>query len=98
GYLTSHRVNDSFTALNRLLAANEDAYLLNDPVSANGRSFPAGTLYITARKSTLPLLQKLATDLGLTFDATTATAPATAVKLKRPRFGLWDQYGGSMDA
>src|SRR4029434_7962875 len=28
GYVTSHRVNDSFIALNRLLAAQEDAYLL----------------------------------------------------------------------
>src|SRR5207249_595876 len=95
---TSHRVNDSFIALNRLLAANEDAYLLQDPMKANGRNFPAGTLYIKASGSTVALLQKIATDLGVSFDATAETLPANAVKLKRRRIGLWDQYGGSMDA
>jgi zinc carboxypeptidase len=98
GYVTSHRVNDSFIALNRLLAANEDGYLLQDPMKANGRTFPAGTLYIKASGSTLSLLQKIATELGVSFDATAEAPPANAVKLKRRRVGLWDQYGGSMDA
>ena len=98
GFVTSHRVNDSFIALNRLLAANEDAYLFLNPVKANGHTFPAGTLYVTKRTSTLPLLQKIATDLGVNFDATAETPPSNAVKLAHPRIGLWDQYGGSMDA
>ena len=98
GFLTSHRVNDAFIALNRLLAANEEAYWIQSPMTANGRSYQAGTLYITAKRSTLPLLQKAAADLGVSFDATPDKPPADAVKLKRPRVGLWDQYGGSMDA
>ncbi|MEK6325252.1 MAG: M14 metallopeptidase family protein [Acidobacteriota bacterium] len=98
GYLTSHRVNDSFIALNRLLAAQEEAYWLQRPMTMNGRTYPAGALYITARGSTVPLLQKIAVDLGVSFDATAENPSADAVKLKRPRIGLWDQYGGSMDA
>ena len=98
GYLTSHRVNDAFIALNRLLAANEEAYWLQSPMTANGRTYPAGTLYITAKSSTLPLLQKASADLGVSFAATPAKPPADAVQLRRPRIGLWDQYGGSMDA
>jgi len=98
GYVTSHRVNDSFIALNRILAANEEAYLLRDPINANGRIIPAGTFYIPARGSTLPLLQKIATELGVNFDATAETRPANAVRLNRRRIGLWDQYGGSMDS
>src|SRR5206468_2063008 len=62
GYLTSHRVNDAFIALNRLLAANEEAYWLQSLMTANGRAYPAGTLYITAKSSTLPILQKAAAD------------------------------------
>ena len=98
GYLTSHRVNDAFIALNRLVAANEEAYWLKSPLTANGRTYPAGALYITASSLTLPLLQKAAADLGLSFDPTAEKPPADAVKLRRPRIGLWDQYGGSMDA
>src|SRR5438552_11693576 len=49
-----------------------------------------------AKRSTVPIVQKLATDKGLTFD-TVATRPAgDAMKLKPVRIGLWDQYGGSM--
>ena len=98
GYLTSHRVNDSFVVLNRLLGQNEEAYLLQDPMTANGRTYPAGAFYIAAKSSTLPILQKAAADLGVSFDATPEKPPASAVKLKKPRIGLWDQYGGSMDA
>ena len=98
GYLTSDRVNDAFIALNRLLAANEEVYWLQSPMTANGRNYPAGTLYITAKSSTLPLLQNAAADLGVSFAATPEKPPADIVKLRRPRIGLWDQYGGSMDA
>jgi len=98
GYLTSHRVNDAFTALNRLLAANEEAFWLRSPMTVDGRSYPAGTLYISARSSTLATMQKAAFDLGVSFDATRDKPPSDALKLRRPRIGLWDQYGGSMDA
>ncbi len=98
GYLTSHRVNDAFTALNRLLAANEETDWLQSPLTAQGRTYPAGTLYITAKNSTMPLLQKIAAELGVNFDATAEKPSAAALRLKRPRIGLWDQYGGSMDA
>jgi hypothetical protein len=98
GYLVSRRVNDSFILLNRLLGANEDAYWLQAPMTAKGRTYPAGTLYVTGKGSTLGMLQKAAADLGVSVDATIETPSAGAVKLKRPRVGLWDQYGGSMDA
>ena len=42
-------------------------------------------------------LQKLATDLGVSFEpAGASTPPAGALKLRRPRIGLADVYGGSM--
>ena len=53
-------------------------------------------MYVTAKASTLPILQKLAADKGLTFDAVAARPAGDALKLKPVRIGLWDQYGGSM--
>jgi hypothetical protein len=98
GYFTSHEVNDAFNAVNKLLRANEDVYWLRSPVTANGKTYPAGTLYIASRGSTLPALQKIATDLGVSFDATSAKPAGDALKLKKARIGLWDTYGGSQTA
>jgi len=98
GYLTSQAVNDSFIVLNRSLRANEDVYWLQSPMTANGRVYPAGTFYIAGDNEKSSILRRTALEFGLTFNATRETPPAEAVKLKQPRIGLWDQYGGSMDA
>jgi hypothetical protein len=96
GYLVSHQVNDAFVAVNRLLKANEDVYWLKSAVNANGKQYPVGTMYVTAKATTLPILQKLASDKGLTFDALPSKPAGDSMKLKPVRIGLWDQYGGSM--
>ncbi|MBI3492283.1 MAG: peptidase, partial [Acidobacteria bacterium] len=96
GYLVSHQVNDSFVAVNRLLKANEDVYWLKSPFSANGKQYAAGTIYVPAKASTMPILQKLATDKGVSADAIASRPAGDAMKLRSVRIGLWDQYGGSM--
>jgi hypothetical protein len=95
GYLLSHQVNDAFVAVNRLLKANEEVYWLKSPWTTGGKTYPVGAMYITAKGSTLPILQKLATDKGLNFGAVEGR-PTDMLKLKPMRIGLWDQYGGSM--
>jgi hypothetical protein len=97
GYLLSHEVNDAFVAVNRLLKANEEVYWLKSAATVNGKTYPVGTMYISAKPTTLPILQKVAADKGLTFDAV-ASAPSgnPMMRLKPVRIGLWDQYGGSM--
>jgi zinc carboxypeptidase len=96
GWLLSHKANDAFTAINRLLKNKQEVYWLQNAVTANGKSYSAGTLYIPSKGSTLPLLQRMATELGLTFDAV-GRKPAGAMMALRPvRIGLWDRYGGSM--
>ena len=96
GFLLSHQVNDSIIAINRLLSSSEEVYWLKQPLSANGKSYPAGTIFIPAKASTLPKLQKLADDVGLSFDAVASKPAGDAYKLRALRVGLWDRYGGSM--
>ena len=94
GFTVPHRENDAFIAVNRLLKAGEEVFFVGD------RSFQSqdgtGVMFITAKPSTAAVLQKAATDLGLTFTAVTARPAGALYKLTKPRIALWDQYGGSM--
>ena len=96
GYLASRAVNNSHIAVNRLLGAREDVFTLTQPVTANGVTYPAGTFYVRAKGSTRNALDRIARELGVSF--TGAAAPAASAPVRNTRIGLWDQYGGSMDA
>ena len=98
GYLTSSAVNDSYIVLNRLLKARQDVVRLVSATTVNGKAYPAGSLYVRATPLAAAELQRAATQLGVSFDGTTSAAPSTAVRLRTPRIGLWDTYGGSMPA
>jgi len=98
GYLLSHQVNDSFAGTTRLLTAGEDVYWLKQEFTANGKTYPVGTIYIPAKATTAPLLAKLAAEVGLSFDVTTVKPTGAALKLRPVRLGLWDRYGGSQDS
>ena len=78
---------DAFAAANRLLAANEDVYRL-----------PDGRFLVAVKPSTRASLQKIAADRGVNFSVPAGTIRVPDTKLVRPRIGLWDQYGGSIDA
>jgi hypothetical protein len=96
GFLLSHAPNDAFVAVNRLLKAGAEVYWLRSAVTANGRTHPAGTFYVTAGNAATPLVQRAASELGLGVEGTTAQPTADAVRLRPRRIALWDQYGGSM--
>jgi len=98
GYLMSRAANDAFIAVNRLLAAGEEVYSLDAVVSENGVSHPAGTFYVRARPTTLRLVDSLARELGVSFAAVASARTAGAARVRAPRTGIWDQYGGSIDA
>jgi hypothetical protein len=96
GWFLSHQVNDSFIAVNRLLAAGEEVYWLTEVLNAEGKSWPEGTMFIPAGKGTAPRIQSLARDLRLTFEAAMSQPDTGTLKLRPVRIGLWDRYGGSM--
>ncbi len=93
GYVVSQHVNDAVVAVNRLLKGGQDVYWVRDRKwhSPDG----SGVIYIAAKPGTLPILQKAATDVGLSFTAV-GDKPGGMMKLRPVRIGLWDQYGGSM--
>ena len=97
GFVTSRKVNDAFIAMNRLVKANEEVFVLKTPLSAGGTTYAAGTWYVRSKGTTRRLLDSLATPLGVSFTGVT-TRPVDAVRVRPARIGLWDQYGGSMDA
>jgi hypothetical protein len=95
GYLLSPSINDSFTVTNRVMKANGEVYRLDAPVTAGGKTHPAGTLFVVASAVSTPIVQKGAQELGVNMDATTS-APSGATKLSPRRIALWDTATGSM--
>lgn len=98
GFLLSHRYNDAAVVINRLLAKKQKLYWLTIPHSINGKTFPAGTIYIPAKSSTAKLLHDLAIELGVNFTGISKTPAGNALQIRPVRIGLWDRYGGSMQS
>ncbi len=96
GFFLDTRLNDAFRAVNRLLAAGESVGRLREPFAGNGAKYPAGTFFIARKPTTLPLLERLAFELGTPFSGSRAAPEERAVAIKPVRVGLWDRYGGSM--
>jgi hypothetical protein len=98
GFVLSHQVNDAVILTNRLMKAGLEVYWMKTPLRANGKTYPAGTIYIPAQSAALPILDKAAKELGLPIEPLDLKPTGEAFKLKPVRLGLWDTYGGSMDS
>jgi hypothetical protein len=96
GFFLGTRANDSFRAVNRLLAAGEEVRRLQEPFTVQGATHPAGMFFVTRRPTTLPLLERLAAELGTRFVGSPVPPGTEGATLKPVRIGLWDRYGGSM--
>jgi hypothetical protein len=92
GFLVSHAQNDAFVAVNRLLRAGAEVDWLTDRAGGG-----TGVMYVSAAGggSVLSVLDHAAADLGLNFTGVPAKPSGTMLKLRPPRVGLWDRYGGS---
>jgi hypothetical protein len=89
GYLVSHRQNDAFVAVNRLLGSGAEVQWPAD------RS--AEAMFIPYSAATTAIVTTAAADLGLTFTAT-AAAPRQALRIRPVRLGLWDRDGGAISS
>ena len=43
-------------------------------------------------------MEGIAREIGVSFEASNLLPSALALRLKQPRIGLWDRFGGSMDS
>jgi hypothetical protein len=75
---------DAFVAANRLLAANQTVYRT-----------AAGDFGVVRTPQSTPIIERVAKERGVNF-----IGPSTPQgrQISMPRIGLWDTYGGSMDA
>ncbi len=96
GFLLSHAPNDAVVATNRLLASDHEVYWLTEPISANGKTYPSERYTFQAKPTTGKMLEKMASELGLSFDGVKTAPSEYALQLHPVRIGLWDRYGGSM--
>jgi Zinc carboxypeptidase len=96
GYLISHRINNSFKLVNRLLKANADVYWMDKSLEADGQDLGTGTIWVPASAAVLPVLEKGAQEFGIDIHAVSSAPKGEAYKLKPIRIGLYDQYGGLM--
>jgi len=100
GYAFSPRQNDAFAAANRLIAAGIPvSRVVGAPSARDGReAVEAGAFYLPARgrvqwDSIHAIVQGLGVQLRPVHDT---DVPREMRRLRQPRIGLWDRYGGSM--
>ncbi len=98
GYLISHRINNSFILINRLLKANADVYWMKKEETAEGQDLGTGAIWVPASAAARPVLEKGAKELGVPVHAVAKAPSGDALKLKPIRIGLYDSYGGNMPA
>jgi len=90
GYYFGHASNNSFIAINRLVAAGEDVRWLNHGPMGTG------TFYVAAKPTTRATIDRIAKELGVKFEAATAAPTGESSTLRKLRIGLYDRYGGMM--
>ena len=96
GYLISHRMNNVFIVVNRLLKSNCDVYWLQTPETVAGKDGGTGAIWVKASLAANEIIEKGAKELGVAAEGTTLPSPTNALKVRPIRIGLYDQYGGLM--
>ncbi|GAB4044003.1 M14 family metallopeptidase [Spirosoma jeollabukense] len=95
GYVLSAKANNSFIAVNDLLASGVEVYRL--PNGVGGKStVESGAFFVPASAKAKSLLDKSAKDLDLEITGVSKKPTASMTKVSPMRIALWDTYGGSM--
>jgi hypothetical protein len=95
GYALDCRANDSFIAVNRLLADGAEVTRTIFALECNDYCLPPGTFIVKGAKKAS--LERLAKGLHLVFHPLEET-PTEIVQVKAPRVGMYQRYwGGNMD-
>ncbi|WP_080240333.1 M14 family metallopeptidase [Spirosoma rigui] len=95
GYLLSAKSNNSFIAVNDLLASGIDVFRL--PNGIGGKStVESGVFFVPASTKAKGILDKSSKELGLEVTGLSKRPATSMTKVAPMRIALWDTYGGSM--
>lgn len=95
GYLINAKTNNAFLAVNDLLKEGAEVYRLPEGV-AGKNNLPAGSFYVAGGAKAKAVLDKSASDYGVTVVSASKAPTEPIAKVTKPRIALWDAYGGSM--
>jgi hypothetical protein len=93
-YILDHNVLDSYRAVNRLLRDGADVGWAEEAFTAEGKTYPVGTIIVTG-KGMDGKLQSLAEEFHLQIEKAAATPEQ--MKIKPLRLGLYQPWTANMD-
>jgi hypothetical protein len=96
-YAIDPRTNEAFIAVNRLLKGGDAVYRATGALDVAGQSWPAGTFLVASGQGTHARVEQIAKALGLHVAALDAAPPGQTVRVKAPRVGVYNAWGGNMD-
>jgi hypothetical protein len=96
-YAIDPRTNEAFIAANRLLKAGDAVYRTASGIEVGGRNWPAGAFLVAAGQGTHARVEQAAKALGLEIVPLDAVPSGETVRVKPPRVGLYNPWGGNMD-
>ena len=91
GWILSHRTNDSFKALNGLLASEAEVWWLKDTTRIGSREEAPGAMLVKTNRETV---EKIASETGIDFVSAPEISGASALKINKPRLGVYRRYQG----
>ena len=94
-YLLSPKVNNSFTAVNRILAEGGEVLRAKDSFSTGGKTHPAGTFLV--RNASPSTMNSLSKELDLTINGVSGRPSVETTKVKPPKVALYKSWVASMD-
>ncbi|MEM0103804.1 MAG: M14 family metallopeptidase [Candidatus Methanomethylicia archaeon] len=99
GYLMDCRFNDTFAAVNVLLASGFKVYrVLKDVNVSSGIILPVGSFYIPVQENVWDKLNEVSKEFHIPVYSLTSELNVDIVEIKPARIGIYQRYyGGNMD-
>jgi hypothetical protein len=94
GYLISHRINNAFIVVNRLLKAGCAVYWLKKSATVEGEDLGNGGIWVPESAEARAVLERGAAELGVPVHGVAQAPAGEALRLKPIRIALYDRYGG----
>jgi len=96
-YLIDHKLNNSFTATNRILENGGEVLWAKESFEYGQKKFPEGTIIVPANKVTREFMESLVKDLYIDMTGIENPVDVEVYKLKPLKMGLYKSWTANMD-